>query len=46
MDSMEIQAESQVVLDSIMNRSSRDALGSGRDTGPGTCSPKGDKTDL
>lgn len=45
---MEIQAESQMVFDSIMNT---DALGSGRHTGPGTCSPKGDyfegdKTDL
>lgn len=38
---MEIQAASQMVLDSIMNRNSRDAVGRGRHTGPGTYSPKG-----
>ena len=48
---MEIQADFQVVLDSIMNRSYRDAVGRGRDTGSGTYSPKGvyfegDKTNL
>jgi hypothetical protein len=48
---VEIQAESQIVLNSIMNRSSRDAVGSGRDTGPGTYGSKGhyfegDKTDF
>jgi hypothetical protein len=30
-DSVEIQAEAQMVLDSIMNRSSRDTVGRGRD---------------
>jgi len=33
-DNVEIQAESQMVLDSIMNRSSRDACRNVRGTGP------------
>jgi hypothetical protein len=32
---LEIQAESQMVLDSVMDKRSRDAITSGRDTGPG-----------